>query len=370
MSVSRLAMLALASLCAWPAAASGQDTALDIEIAFDTTGSMSPSIENAKRDARKIVADTQQRFPNARFAVVQFRDSGDTPEYEVVQRITASADEVAAAIGKLRAAGGGDSPEAYNLMFKRAVTDPEAIGFRPGARKLLFVLGDAEPHGAGRSGLGGCTDASADPHQLDTKAVVAGLRAAEITLNLILQRSSAQTGLQCYQSLASAAYGNGQATESGEPGGPGPGGPPCGPDAPCPTSGGGGSTGAAPPLAPAFERAIAREFPALIWKGVAGGRARLAIVNRASKPVRLRAVTATLPKGARYRRGSARGIVSGEPVRRGRRLTWSLDRAMGASDRATVSFGVRGARGKLGLAATFTMADGGRYVARRTATVR
>src|ERR671934_152456 len=83
---------------------------------------------------------------------------------------------------------------------------------------------------------------------LDTAQVLAGLRTNEITLNLILQASSAQTALRCYQSLASAAYGNGTATQSGEPGGCGGECPPCGgpppgppvPEAtarPCPVSG-------------------------------------------------------------------------------------------------------------------------------------
>jgi Mg-chelatase subunit ChlD len=362
----RIAVLALVAALAVPAAASAQDTAVDIEIAFDTTGSMTPSIENAKRDARKIVGDTQQNLPNARFAIVQFRDSGDSPEYEVVQKITASADEVAAAIDKLRAGGGGDSPEAYNLMFRRAVTDPEAIGFRPGARKLIFVLGDAEPHGAGRSGLKGCKDASDDPHKLDTAAALAGLRAAEITLNLILQRSSAQTPLQCYQSMASAAYGNGEATESGEASSGGGGG--CTGDAPCPVAGGGGTgpSGAAAPLAPAFERAIAREFPALRWQGVTRGRAGLSIVNHAPKPVRLTTITATLPEGARYRRGSTRGVTRRNPIRHGRRLTWPVHMILDPEARTALSFGVRDARGSFRLAATFRMSGGGRYIARRT----
>jgi hypothetical protein len=369
------ALLAVALLAP---AARADDTAVDIEIAIDTTGSMTPSIENAQRDARKIVANTQQTLPNARFAIVQFRDEGDSPEYEVAQPLTADGDAVAAAIGRLHAGGGGDSPESYNLVFQRAVADQAALGFRPGSRKLLFVLGDAEPHGAGGDGLAGCSDGSRDPHGLDTGQVLAGLRTSEITLNLVLQASSAQTSLRCYQSLASAAYGNGTATESGEPGGCG-GECPCDPTReppvpkaagrPCPVS------GAAPEdsLVPTFGRAIAREFPAISWSGPrrmrAGAevRGRISIVNRAPKAARLRAVIVTLPPGFRYAGGSS----GGNPAIDGRRLTWTLDRSLRSGRRTTLSFRLRAGRssGALRLAARFAMGDGGSFTARRRATL-
>jgi hypothetical protein len=371
-------VLALALLAA--PAARADDTAVDIEIAIDTTGSMTPSIENAQRDARTIVAKTQQTLPNARFAIVQFRDEGDTPDYEVVQPITADGSAVAAAIARLRADGGGDSPESYNLVFRRAVTDQAALGFRPGSRKLLFVLGDAEPHGAGRSGLAGCDDDSRDPNGLDTGQVLAGLRASEITLNLILQASSAQTSLRCYQSLASAAYGNGTATESGEPGGCGRDCPPCGgptPEPPVPTAASRPCPVGAPEdsasLVPTFGRAIAREFPAISWTGpdrfVAGGKARgrLSISNRAPKAALLRAIVVTLPPGFRYAGGSTRGA----PAIDGQRLTWTLDRRLRSHRRLGLSFLLRGgsAAGPIRLAARFTMSDGGSFTARKRATL-
>jgi hypothetical protein len=372
-----LAALLAAALLTAPAARA-DDTAVDIEIAIDTTGSMTPSIENAQRDARTIVAKTQQTLPNARFAIVQFRDEGDTPEYEVVQPLTADAGAVAAAIARLHADGGGDSPEAYNLVFQRAVSDQAALGLRPGSRKLLFVLGDAEPHGAGRAGLEGCADDSADPHGLDTASVLAGLRASEITLNLVLQGSSAQTPLRCYQSLASAAYGNGTATESGAPAGCARDCPPCpGPEPagvaarPCPVSGEGGDESAS--LVPTFGRAIAREFPAIAWTGAkrfaAGQQARagVSIVNHAAKAARLRSVSVTLPRGFRYVAGSARIA----PAISGRRLTWTLDRRLPSRGRAGLSFAVRAGNhtGSVRLSARFAMSDGGAFTARRSASL-
>lgn len=383
----RLLLTALLAAVLLAAPARSDDTAVDIEIAIDTTGSMTPSIENAQRDARTIVARTQQTLPNARFAIVQFRDRGDTPEYEAVQPLTADGAAVAAAIARLHADGGGDSPESYNLVFQRAVTDQGALGFRPGSRKLLFVLGDAEPHGAGTAGLAGCDDRSPDPHGLNTADVLAALRTNEITLNLILQASSAQTTLRCYRSLAAAAYGNGSATQSGTPapecGHECP--PPCGPrpEPPVPTSGTpparpcpvtAPSPEKAPSLVPTFGRAIAREFPAISWAGPkrlhagATTRGHITIVNRAPKAARLRAVTATLPKGYRY----AGGATLGTPSVDGRRLTWTLDRSLRAHGRLRLSFRLHvGSRaGAIRLAARFTMSDGGSFTARKRTTLR
>src|ERR1051325_5699322 len=46
----------------------------DIEIAIDTTGSMQPSIDNAKLAALAIVNGVQAVVPDTQFAVVQFKD--------------------------------------------------------------------------------------------------------------------------------------------------------------------------------------------------------------------------------------------------------------------------------------------------------
>ena len=192
----------------------------DIEIAFDTTGSMGPSIANAKAEAAAIVSDVQAAIPDSQFAIVQFRDVGDSPEYAVEQSMTSSASAVQAAIDGLAAGGGGDNPEAYNRVFHESYTPLNGgdIGWRTGTRKFVIVIGDAEPHGAGTDGFSGCTDTSADPTSptpLSTATELAGMNNAERTLFMIRQASSATTTLQCYQSLAGAAFAGGQGVDGG-----------------------------------------------------------------------------------------------------------------------------------------------------------
>lgn len=346
-------------------AAPDGSVALDVAIAIDTTGSMTPSIEQARQDAKKVVADTRSALPNARFAIVQFRDDGDRPEYQLVQPLTASPDEVDAAVSGLFADGGADSPEAYNLVFERVASDP-AIGFRAGARRLLIVIGDAEPHGAGTSGLAGCADTSADPRGLETRAALAKLKAAEITLSMILQQSSASTTLECYRSLAAGGFGQGSATTSGPA--PGPGGP-GGPGGPRGTPG----TAGAPALAPILRRTIRSAFPTVAIAAPRPARRRapvawtLRLVNPTPAAVTLSRVQLTLPVGVRYVAGSARGLTRTDPVRSGRVLTWTLGSRLPAGAR-TLRVAVRlpatGAVARPMALARLVLATGGPFVTR------
>jgi hypothetical protein len=190
----------------------------DIEIAIDTTGSMDPSISQAKADANAIVNGVQAVVPDTQFAVVQFKDAGDSPEYQVVQGMTASAGPVQSAINGLSAGGGGDAPEAHNLVFHNSYTPAldGAIGWRAGTRKFVVVISDAEPHGAGAAGVMGCSDTSADPHGFNTATELAGMKAAQRTLLLIRQVSDeTTTSLACYKGLAAGAFDGGDAVDGG-----------------------------------------------------------------------------------------------------------------------------------------------------------
>ena len=196
--------------------AASKAVTLDVEIAIDTTSSMNNSITQAQADAKSLVSDIRARYPSANFGVVQFRDSGDTPEYQLMQAMTSDATAVDTAIDGLVPGGGGDAPEAHNLVFQSAIDPANAIGWRTGARRILVDISDAEPHGAGTAGFAGCTDASVDPHGLSTATTLASLKSAGVTL-LMVRQVSAQTSasLDCYKSLAAAGYKGGAAKDGG-----------------------------------------------------------------------------------------------------------------------------------------------------------
>jgi hypothetical protein len=188
----------------------------DIQIAFDTTGSMGPTLDQAKADAAGIVNDVKAVAPDAQFSIVEFKDFGDSPEYRVATPFTGDQAAIQAGINSLSASGGGDFPEAYNLTFHNSYAfdlapDP---GWRAGSRKFLIVMGDAPPHGAASAGFTACGDTSADPHGLNTATELAGMNTAQRTLFMIRQ-SGASTPLACYDALAAAAFTGSDAVDQG-----------------------------------------------------------------------------------------------------------------------------------------------------------
>jgi len=218
-----LLLLIVSSTGSARADAAGQSgLVLDIEFAFDGTASMAPTIAQAQKDAESIMYAVRQLDPDARFAVVAFRDPNyAAPEYEVLRRLTGDVRAVRAAIGRVKSAGSLGPvnlvSEAYNLAFQRSVTD-DSLGWRPSSRKVVVVLGDAEPHGAGAVGVRGCRDTAPDPHGLKTTDVLQQMRNAGRTLVMIRQRGLGQADLDCYAGLAALAAPGGAARDSGSAG--------------------------------------------------------------------------------------------------------------------------------------------------------
>jgi hypothetical protein len=213
MTVRVILAAVLVGLLAASAGAARARQPLDVELAVDATGSMGPSIHRIQRDATKLVTYLRTHYPGARVAVVQFKDADDTPEYEVLQAMTGDAKLVAEAVTRIGAGGGGDNPEAYNVVFRNSYAD-KSIGWRAQSRKLVVVVGDAEPHGAGAAAYQGCLDASADPHALRTRQELIGMRVNGRSLLIVRQGSTATVALQCYESLADSAYQGGGARDA------------------------------------------------------------------------------------------------------------------------------------------------------------
>lgn len=115
---------------------------LDIVICFDSTGSMSGEIDQVKRQIDRIGSTLVRLVPKARISIVTYRDEGD----EYVAKglpLTGNLQDVKSYLERIEAGEGGDLPEAVDEGLKWAARQNQ---FRPSARKVILVFGDAPPH--------------------------------------------------------------------------------------------------------------------------------------------------------------------------------------------------------------------------------
>jgi hypothetical protein len=119
-----------------------QRNGLDIVIAFDSTGSMGGEIGQVKGQIEEIGKALVKLVPKARISLCTYRDHGD--EY-LVRGIPLTSDiqKVATFLDRVSAADGGDIPEAVEEGLRWSIEQNE---FRPRARKVILIFGDAPPH--------------------------------------------------------------------------------------------------------------------------------------------------------------------------------------------------------------------------------
>ena len=113
---------------------------------LDTTGSMGPLIEGAKRKIWSIATAIVDANPAAeiRMGLVAYRDIGD--EYVTKTfNLTTDIQDLYANLLELKARGGGDWPESVNEALHVGVTK---LSWTQGAEicRILFLVGDAPPH--------------------------------------------------------------------------------------------------------------------------------------------------------------------------------------------------------------------------------
>ena len=127
---------------------SGTDShQIDVVFAVDTTGSMGGLLDGAKQTVWSIASHIKQTDPEAsiRIGLVAYKDVGD--EYVTKPfMLTTDLDAMYAELASYTAAGGGDTPEDVDAALNDALYK---MSWRPGAKKLMFVVGDAPPASRG-----------------------------------------------------------------------------------------------------------------------------------------------------------------------------------------------------------------------------
>jgi len=119
---------------------------IDVVFAVDTTGSMGGLLDGAKQTVWSIASHIKQVDPNAsiRIGLVAYKDVGD--EYITKPfKLTTDLDAMYAELMSYTAAGGGDTPENVDA----ALNDALHMQWRSGAKKMVFVVGDAPPASRG-----------------------------------------------------------------------------------------------------------------------------------------------------------------------------------------------------------------------------
>lgn len=118
---------------------------LDIVICFDSTGSMSGEIDEVKKNITKIGTTLFKLVPKARISLVTYRDQDDKDSSYVTRIIplTSNLQDMQTFLSKVEAGGGGDHPEAVDEGLSWSIKQNQ---FRPSARKVILIFGDAPPH--------------------------------------------------------------------------------------------------------------------------------------------------------------------------------------------------------------------------------
>ncbi len=126
----------------------------DVLFVFDTSGSMSGELEEAKTDILTVMEESSATLPDMQFGVSEVRDDPFSEEgiaeniekaWKLDQPITADRGAVKTAIEPLFASGGGDGPEAYGRALFEADTNPN-VGWREGAKHVIILVADNVPH--------------------------------------------------------------------------------------------------------------------------------------------------------------------------------------------------------------------------------
>ena len=117
-----------------------REAGLDVVFCVDATGSMGWVLAEVKDRIEDIAKFVRTLVPIARFGFVAYRDFDDPQFTTRVQPLTYSTGKLNRFIGALKADGGGDWYEAVDAGIKAAI---DQSGWRPGARRIIIVIGDA-----------------------------------------------------------------------------------------------------------------------------------------------------------------------------------------------------------------------------------
>jgi hypothetical protein len=124
-----------------------RQSGLEVVFVFDSTGSMSNTIDDTKATIVQMLAVLRALVPDARVGLVTFRDIGKRESY-LVREVPLGLDpwRTSNFVQSVTAEGGGDRAEDVRAGLRAAF----AQKWRTGARRVVVLAGDAPPHESDR----------------------------------------------------------------------------------------------------------------------------------------------------------------------------------------------------------------------------
>lgn len=118
---------------------------LDVVFIFDATGSMSPYIEEVKKNLQEIIQEIKNAIPNSLLSVIAYSDYPhlNSSFLTKVLGFTNDTSLLKKFFSEIYPDGNDDIPEALEV----ALSDASKLNWRPISKKALIVVGDAPPHG-------------------------------------------------------------------------------------------------------------------------------------------------------------------------------------------------------------------------------
>jgi hypothetical protein len=127
---------------------------LDLILAFDTTGSMRPYIQNVREKIDYLVQGLF-KLMDIRIALIGVGDHCDGRFMLQSYPFSADVEALRRTIHDIRGTSGGDYPEAFECLFRQLNQDPQWRSERP---MVLVLITDSVPHGVAGEGDAGCPD--------------------------------------------------------------------------------------------------------------------------------------------------------------------------------------------------------------------
>lgn len=118
----------------------------DLGFVIDTTGSMGSFINEARKHMLEMIASvTKNKDIDIQIGIVEYRDhEPEDPVLTVKYPLSGNIKQVEKDIKTISLGSGGDAAEAVLDGIQEAV---DKLKWRPHARRIIVLVGDASPHG-------------------------------------------------------------------------------------------------------------------------------------------------------------------------------------------------------------------------------